>query len=163
MDDPQAEWENRSVTSHEVNRRWTEGSYIVKHKNLYYMLYSANFFGGKNYAVGYATSQNPLGPFTKAANNPVLQKDTEQGGIIVCSLIFTTDSIAFIMDALKPLVTNEWYSLTWQKSNRTGNWWSTDRIPVHSKLSIECSQANTGALRDTVKKLSHRFPIIELN
>lgn len=43
MDDPQAEWENRSVTSHEVNRRWTEGSYIVKHKNLYYMLYSANF------------------------------------------------------------------------------------------------------------------------
>lgn len=27
MDDPQAEWENRSVTSHEVNRRWTEGSY----------------------------------------------------------------------------------------------------------------------------------------
>lgn len=91
MDDPQAEWENRSVTSHEVNRRWTEGSYIVKHKNLYYMLYSANFFGGKNYAVGYATSQNPLGPFTKAANNPVLQKDTEQGGIVTgtghCMLI----------------------------------------------------------------------------
>ena len=91
MDDPQAEWENRSVTSHEVNRRWTEGSYIVKHKNLYYMLYSANFFGGKNYAVGYATSQNPLGPFTKAANNPVLQKNTEQGGIVTgtghCMLI----------------------------------------------------------------------------
>lgn len=91
MDDPQAKWENRSVTTHEVNRRWTEGSYIVKHKNLYYMLYSANFFGGKNYAVGYATSQNPLGPFTKAANNPVLQKDTEQGGIVTgtghCMLI----------------------------------------------------------------------------
>ena len=55
------------------------------------MLYSANFFGGKNYAVGYATSQNPLGPFTKAANNPVLQKNTEQGGIVTgtghCMLI----------------------------------------------------------------------------
>lgn len=24
MDDPQAKWENRSVTTHEVNRRWTE-------------------------------------------------------------------------------------------------------------------------------------------
>ena len=82
MDDPQAKWENRSVTTHEVNRRWTEGSYMVKHGNLYYMLYSANFFGGKNYAVGYATSQSPLGPFTKAANNPVLQKNTEQGGIV---------------------------------------------------------------------------------
>ena len=66
MDDPQAEWENRSVTTHEVNRRWTEGSYMVKHGNLYYMLYSANFFGGKNYAVGYATSQNPLGPIHKS-------------------------------------------------------------------------------------------------
>ena len=91
MDDPQAKWENRSVTTHEVNRRWTEGSYMVKHGNLYYMLYSANFFGGKNYAVGYATSQSPLGPFTKAANNPVLQKNTEQGGIVTgtghCMLI----------------------------------------------------------------------------
>ena len=81
------------------------------------MLYSANFFGGKNYAVGYATSQNPLGPFTKAANNPVLQKDTEQGGIVTgtghCMLmIFTTASTVSIMDAPKPLVTNEWYSST---------------------------------------------------
>ena len=45
-------------------------------------MYSANFFGGKNYAVGYATSDNPLGPFTKAENNPVLQKNTSQGGIV---------------------------------------------------------------------------------
>ena len=55
------------------------------------MLYSANFFGGKNYAVGYATSKNPLGPFIKAANNPILQKDTESGGIVTgtghCMLI----------------------------------------------------------------------------
>jgi len=80
MDDKQAEWESRSVTSGEVNRRWTEGSYIFKHGDLYYMMYSANFFGGKNYAVGYATSDSPLGPFTKAQNNPVLQKNVDQGG-----------------------------------------------------------------------------------
>jgi beta-xylosidase len=30
MHDKQAEWESRSVTSGEVNRRWTEGSYILK-------------------------------------------------------------------------------------------------------------------------------------
>lgn len=82
MDDAQAEWESRSVTSGEVNRRWTEGSYIFKHKDIYYMMYSANFFGGKNYAVGYATAGSPLGPFTKASNNPVLQKNTEEGGIV---------------------------------------------------------------------------------
>lgn len=80
MDDEQAEWESRSVTAKEVNRRWTEGSYIFKHNNLFYMMYSANFFGGEYYAVGYATSESPLGPFVKADNNPVLQKNTEQGG-----------------------------------------------------------------------------------
>ncbi|MEL7587439.1 MAG: glycoside hydrolase family 43 protein [Prolixibacteraceae bacterium] len=82
MKDKQAEWESRSVTSGEVNRRWTEGSFIFKQNSTYYMMYSANYFGGKNYAVGYATSDSPLGPFTKAANNPVLQKNTETGGIV---------------------------------------------------------------------------------
>ncbi|HYQ56829.1 MAG TPA: glycoside hydrolase family 43 protein [Draconibacterium sp.] len=82
MDDKQAEWESRSVTSGEVNRRWTEGSYIFKKNDLYYMMYSANYFGGKNYAVGYATSGSPLGPFVKADNNPVLQKNVEEGGIV---------------------------------------------------------------------------------
>lgn len=82
MDDEQAEWESRSVTSGEINRRWTEGSYIFKKNDAYYMMYSANYFGGQNYAVGYATSDSPLGPFTKAANNPILQKNVEQGGIV---------------------------------------------------------------------------------
>ena len=80
MDDKQAEWESRSVTSREVNRRWTEGSFIFKKNDVFYMMYSANFFGGQNYAVGYATSNHPLGPFDKAENNPVLQKNIEQGG-----------------------------------------------------------------------------------
>ncbi len=74
MDDKQTEWESRS--------RWTEGSYIFKNNDLYYMMYSANYFGGKNYAVGYATSKSPLGSFAKADNNPVLQKNVEQGGIV---------------------------------------------------------------------------------
>lgn len=82
MNDPQAGWESRSVTSKEVNRRWTEGSFIFKKGDTYYMMYSANYFGGQNYAVGYATSKSPLGPFTKAANNPVLQKNTAAGGIV---------------------------------------------------------------------------------
>ncbi|ACU59970.1 glycoside hydrolase family 43 protein [Chitinophaga pinensis] len=82
MSDRQAEWESRSVTSKEVNRRWTEGSVAFKKDNLYYMMYSANYFGGKNYAVGYATSASPLGPFKKAANNPVLQKNVEKGGVV---------------------------------------------------------------------------------
>lgn len=76
------DWESRSVTSGEVNRRWTEGSFIFKDSGTYYMMYSANFFGGKHYAVGYATSGSPLGPFVKAENNPVLEKNIDQGGVV---------------------------------------------------------------------------------
>ncbi len=80
MDDKNAEWESRSVTSKEVNRRWTEGSFTFKHGDTYYIMYSANHFGGEHYAVGYATSKSPLGPYTKASNNPVLEKNTTKGG-----------------------------------------------------------------------------------
>lgn len=80
MSDPQTEWESRSVTSGEVNRRWTEGSFAFEQGDKIYMMYSANYFGGQNYAVGYATSTHPLGPFTKAPNNPVLEKNTAAGG-----------------------------------------------------------------------------------
>lgn len=94
MDDKNAEWESRSVTSKEVNRRWTEGSFTFKHQNTYYMMYSANYFGGENYAVGYATASSPLGPYTKADNNPVLEKNTSKGGEVTGtghnSLVFST-------------------------------------------------------------------------
>ncbi len=82
MSDKQSEWESLSVTTKEVNRRWTEGSVTFKNGDTYYIMYSANYFGGKNYAVGYATSKSPLGPFTKSANNPVLAKNVEKGGIV---------------------------------------------------------------------------------
>lgn len=78
--DKQAEWESRSVAAKEINRRWTEGSVTFKKNNIYYMMYSANHFAGENYAVGYATSKNALGPFKKAKNNPILQKNTHKGG-----------------------------------------------------------------------------------
>ena len=99
MKDKQAEWESRSVTSKEVNRRWTEGSYLFKHDNLYYMMYSANHFAGENYAVGYATAKHPLGPFKKASNNPILEKNTAKGGEVTGtghnSVLFAKDGKMF--------------------------------------------------------------------
>ncbi len=74
MADRQAEWESLSVTTGEANRRWTEGSYIFRRDSTYYMLYSANAYYGPHYAVGYATSKSPLGPFEKYAGNPVLKR-----------------------------------------------------------------------------------------
>jgi len=80
MTDKNAEWESRSITSKNVNRRWTEGSYTFKKNDIYYIMYSANHYAGENYAVGYATSNSPLGPFVKSENNPILEKNSDKGG-----------------------------------------------------------------------------------
>ena len=79
------EWESRSALAGEANRRWNEGSFIFKHGDTYYIMYSANFYGGPYYAVGYATGKSPLGPFTKAANNPVLERNNDKGGEVYCT------------------------------------------------------------------------------
>jgi len=80
LNNSNAEWESRSVTSKEINRRWTEGSYTFKKDDTYYIMYSANYYAGENYAVGYATSKSPLGPFIKSDNNPLLEKNSPSGG-----------------------------------------------------------------------------------
>lgn len=56
MDDPQAEWESRSVTSREVNRRWTEGSFLLKDDGRYYMSIRPIFTAGSTTPWGNATS-----------------------------------------------------------------------------------------------------------
>ncbi len=80
LEDKNSEWENRSVTLDSINRRWTEGSYLFKKNGLYYMMYSANHYADENYAIGYATSKSPLGPFIKSDKNPILEKNSHKGG-----------------------------------------------------------------------------------
>lgn len=93
FDDVQSEWESRSVTAHEAPRRWTEGSFIFKKDGKYYIMYSANAYFGGNYAVGYATSDNPLGPFKKSSSNPILSENKSKGG----KVIGTGHNMALIM------------------------------------------------------------------
>ncbi len=50
----------------------TEGPTVLKHQGTYYLFYSANDFRNPNYAVGFATADHPLGPWTKYADNPIL-------------------------------------------------------------------------------------------
>lgn len=123
MNDPQAAWESLSVTSKEVNRRWTEGSFIFKKGYTYYMMYSANFFGGQNYAVGYATAKSPLGPFVKAANNPVLQKNTASGGIVTGT---GHNSITYSPDGKTMLCVYH------GRTNKTGN----ERVVFIDKMEV---------------------------
>lgn len=63
-------WENTA------NAAWpvTEGPTVLKHHNRYYLFYSANDFRNPDYAVGYAVSNTPYGPWKKADANPILYR-----------------------------------------------------------------------------------------
>ena len=69
---PEQPWEGRSAAA--TGRRWNEGSFLMKAGDRYLMTYSGNFFGGPDYAVGYAVGETPLGPFVKAEENPILER-----------------------------------------------------------------------------------------
>lgn len=64
-------WENTE------NVPWSvaEGPSILKHHHQYYLIYSANDFRNPDYAVGYAVSNNPYGPWKKYSGNPILSKE----------------------------------------------------------------------------------------
>jgi xylan 1,4-beta-xylosidase len=63
-------WENTENVSWPV----TEGPTVFKDGSTYYMLYSANDFRNKDYAVGYATSNSPVGPWDKENNSPFISR-----------------------------------------------------------------------------------------
>jgi GH43 family beta-xylosidase len=60
-------------------RLWNEGPFVLKHEGKYYMTYSANGYNTKEYCVAYATASNPLGPWTKAEENPILKANMDIG------------------------------------------------------------------------------------
>lgn len=65
---PEQAWELRSGPEW----LWNEGPFVLKRNGTYYLMYSANFYAGRDYSVGYAVAENPTGPFVKAAHNPIL-------------------------------------------------------------------------------------------
>lgn len=67
----QLQWENTQ------NGDWpvAEGPTVLKKEGLYYLIYSANDFRNPDYAVGYATSKSPLGPWKKSASSPIISRN----------------------------------------------------------------------------------------
>lgn len=49
-----------------------EGPSVIKQGDTYYLMYSANGYTSQDYAVGYATSKSPFGPWKKYEQNPIL-------------------------------------------------------------------------------------------
>jgi beta-xylosidase len=71
---PDQQWEGLNG-----DYQWNEGPFLLKHDNKYYLMYSANYYASPDYAIGYAVSDHPMGPFKKAKENPILSKDLEHG------------------------------------------------------------------------------------
>ncbi len=65
------QWENTQNVSWPV----AEGPTVLKKGGLYYLIYSANDFRNPEYAVGYATSTSPLGPWKKATSSPIISRN----------------------------------------------------------------------------------------
>lgn len=51
-----------------------EGPTVIKMKSKYYLFYSTNHFKNIDYAVGYAVSDSPFGPWVKYEGNPILHR-----------------------------------------------------------------------------------------
>ncbi len=91
---PDADWELFSGDT-----RWNEGPTVIRHDGRYYLFYSANYFATKEYTVGVAVADHPLGPYTKQANNPILNFVEQDGKVIVSgpghNSLFTVGSELF--------------------------------------------------------------------
>lgn len=66
-------WEVKRFPDGHVSRV-VEGPYVLKHKGVYYLTYSANDYRSQDYAVGYATSDSPFGPWKRYEGNPILRR-----------------------------------------------------------------------------------------
>ncbi len=52
----------------------TEGPFVLKRGGTYYLIYSGTGADSPDYAVGYATSKSPAGPFAKHPGNPIISR-----------------------------------------------------------------------------------------
>ena len=80
MSDPRTK-QGESVKVIEPTEPWerrrgavTEGPWMLKHNGVYHLMYSGSGANGPEYAIGYATSNSPMGPFTKYAGNPIAKQ-----------------------------------------------------------------------------------------
>lgn len=61
--------------------RVAEGPFVIKHNGLYYLSYSSNHTRCQDYAIGYAISESPFGPFKKYEGNPILHRSESIVGV----------------------------------------------------------------------------------
>ncbi|MCK4628852.1 MAG: family 43 glycosylhydrolase [Sedimentisphaerales bacterium] len=85
---PSQSWEGNIVN---------EAPFVLKHRGTYYLMYSANRFDDVKYSVGFATADNPMGPWTKYRNNPILKKTDQIAGTGHNCIISSPDKSEFFI------------------------------------------------------------------
>lgn len=84
------EWE-------EVWPRVNEGSFVIRDKDKYYMIYSANSYESPYYGIGYATATSLSGSWEKYPNNPILQMPNGLVGVGHGALLRDKDGVLRIV------------------------------------------------------------------
>ena len=73
-----------------------EAPFMMKKDGVYYLIYSGSNYQA-DYAVGYATSDSPLGKFQKSENSPILYRTNDIRGPGHCSIVETPDGRLFMV------------------------------------------------------------------
>jgi hypothetical protein len=153
-------WENAHVNDYELSggerkdRRWEEGSTTFRSGGRYYLTYSANNWESPSYGVGYATATNPLGPWKKAPENPILSQDPQIGMYSTGhgSLAFSPDgSEMYYVHHGRPTTTAGQRRLYTEGMTLEGGMLDIDQAtsdrPVPSGVAPYAIQASTRSLR----------------
>ncbi|MBQ9429861.1 MAG: family 43 glycosylhydrolase [Clostridia bacterium] len=80
---PTEPWENAKAPV-------VECGYIIRHGDIYYLMYSGGNYNS-TYGTGYATSENPLGPYEKYEFNPILASNDQAFGNGAASIFTSPD------------------------------------------------------------------------
>ena len=74
---------------------WNEGPFVMRVGERYVMNYSANCYATNDYAICLASADAPMGPFEKAASNPVLSCDERLFGAGHNALFYGKDGALY--------------------------------------------------------------------
>lgn len=108
-------------------RHCIEQPFVYRHENIYYLFYSGHLGDTPRYAIGYAASRSPLGPFRKSPDNPLLSSSQKQN-------IIAPGATSIVKDRKGQL-----WMIYRQKVDREKNWdlhVCIDRLDFKSKKPV---------------------------
>lgn len=70
-------WERNDKT---LDWYCNEGPFVLKHNGKYFLTYSANDYRDPMYGIGVSVADNPMGPFVKPKNAPILKGTSAVNG-----------------------------------------------------------------------------------